>query len=57
MIKRQVSAGAPVRTLLRDVRVLESRLHGVKPTYFVLGPSAASFRVQLFQDGVNSGSG
>jgi hypothetical protein len=36
------------------VRIPGTRLHGVKPTYVVIDPSAASFRVQAFQDGLNA---
>jgi len=42
-----------LRTWLKGVRIPTTRLHGVMPAYIVVDPSAASFRVQLFQDGLN----
>lgn len=43
-----------LRGWLKNVRIPGTRLHGVKPTYVVIDPSAASFRVQAFQDGLNA---
>lgn len=47
-----VEYSARVREWITTVRIPGSQLHGPVPQYWVVDPSAASFRVQLHQDGV-----
>lgn len=42
-----------LRTWLQGVRFPGTRLHGPVPEYLIIDPSAASFKVQCFQDGWN----
>jgi PBSX family phage terminase large subunit len=39
--------------LRTEVPIPGTKLKGVSPQYFIVDPSAASFRVQLYRDGVN----
>lgn len=55
--KRQltdVEYSKQVRKFLAEHPVPGSKLHGVRPEWWVLDPSAASFRVQLYEDGVTA---
>lgn len=46
-----------LRTWLQGVRFPGTRLHGPVPEYLVIDPSAASFKLQCFQDGWNVADG
>ncbi|QJD53950.1 terminase large subunit [Streptomyces phage Galactica] len=55
--KRQltdVEYSKQVRQFLADHPVPGSALKGVRPDWWVLDPSAASFRIQLYEDGVTA---
>jgi PBSX family phage terminase large subunit len=42
-----------LRDWLASVQLPASQLRGPKPQYFIVDPSAASFKVQLYQDGLS----
>lgn len=46
-----------VRTWLQGARIPRTRLCGVSPDFIVVDPSAASFKAQLYQDGMPSVDG
>lgn len=55
--KRQltdVEYSKQVRQFLADHPVPGSKLKGVRPDWWVLDPSAASFRIQLYEDGITA---
>lgn len=52
MTDPELSAG--LRSWLRAVRLPTTQLRGVEPEAVCVDPSAASFRVQLYRDGINA---